>query len=207
MGGNEESRALPQDHHLLEQEWMQESASASLAFPKREAKALPSVQGLEGAAPVSRRKNHKIPVGSGKFCHVGPQEQHLPTNCTRSMGTKRNACAFLHHTLGPPTHPKSPKNPQRTPVVTGAALPYLCSAGYWFSDIIFGMWMGGCGGRGTAKGGCCRCSCRAGAAPWAAAGTAGAGGGGGGRPGPGSAGDTGVAGGVNGLNPAGGFLS
>lgn len=51
MGGTEESRALTQDHHLLEQEWMQESGSASLAFPKREAKVLPNVQGLEGTVP------------------------------------------------------------------------------------------------------------------------------------------------------------
>lgn len=96
-----------------------------------------------------------------------------------------------------------------------ATEPYLCSVGYWFSDIIFGMCTGGWGGRGTAKV-CCLCSCsrcgagavlRSGAAgpPWAAACTPGAGGGG--RDEPGCAGDTGVAGGVNGLNPAGGFLS
>lgn len=50
VGWNEESRALTQDRHLLEQRWVQESASASLVYPKRrEVKALPNVQGLEGA--------------------------------------------------------------------------------------------------------------------------------------------------------------
>lgn len=40
MGGKEESRALTQDQPLLELGRMQESASASPAFPKRGAKAL-----------------------------------------------------------------------------------------------------------------------------------------------------------------------
>lgn len=50
-GGNDESRALTQDHHPLKQGRMQEAASASPAFLKREAKALPNIQGLEGAIP------------------------------------------------------------------------------------------------------------------------------------------------------------
>lgn len=108
-GGNEESRALTQDHHPLEHGWMQEAASASLAFPKREAKALPNVLGLEGAVPCQQEEEPQDPSRKWQVLPRGITDSNIwPTNCNRSMGTKAQAFLFLPHTLGPPTHPKSP---------------------------------------------------------------------------------------------------
>lgn len=151
-GWDRRAGVLTQHHHPSLQGQMQAAASATLAFPEGEVKGLPGVPSAgRNRSPLAgsclmERKSHKTPVGSSKFCHIGshgpPDSNIWLMVCDCSKGMSGQASLFPPHSLRPPFHPKRAKvliNTCKTPALTWAGKPYLCSAGYWFSDIIFGM--------------------------------------------------------------------
>lgn len=96
MGGNEESRALTQDHHPLEHGWMQEVASASLAFPKREAKVLPNVLGLEGAVPCQQEEEPQDPSRKWQVLPRGTTDSNIwPPTTTAAWGQRHKHFSFF----------------------------------------------------------------------------------------------------------------
>lgn len=98
-----------------------------MPFPRGKQRLCPMFWDWKEQFPVSRRKSHKIPVGSGKFCHVGSQTATFgPPTATAAWGQRHKHFSFFPTLWDHRPTPRVPIKPRRTPVVSGNALPVLC---------------------------------------------------------------------------------
>lgn len=66
-----------------------------MPFPRGKQRFCPMFWDWKEQFPVSRRKSHKIPVGSGKFCHVGPQTATFGHQLQPQHGDKGTSISFF----------------------------------------------------------------------------------------------------------------